>query len=140
MKIVEPGHLYVAQAYAAREADGKPVETALDLVRFRKRIGDGYAPNQPPAYAGTSTQELLRIIIDRSKYVQAQKTHTANIAVIDRAQRSIWSLEDRAAYLRGEEYQRTWHHDLSQWMNSGHGIEDAGTCDVCGHIFCRQHA
>ena len=116
------------QAYPAREADGVPPQTAMDCCRFRKRIGPGYDPNVPPIYAGTSTQELLRVIIDRTNYVDTQRPHKANIGVIRRARDSLIELEFRAAELRGITYYEEWGRDLVNWFNAGKKIEAAEPC------------
>ena len=75
MKILDPGHRYRLQRYPAQEEHGPcDPEMPLDVV-FRKRVGPGYEPNTGSPYNGTTTQELLRVIINRSQYVDAQDHH-----------------------------------------------------------------
>lgn len=140
MKELDPGHSYFADVYPAIE--GKPPAAGtLVYVDFRKRIGEGYPGNEGSPVDGTTTQELLRIIIHRTKYVDAQESHPANSKVIRSARDSIYSLEFRAASRRGGEYLSRWQNGL--WdLRKGHldfAIEDVSTCQTCGHILCEKH-
>lgn len=95
MKETDPGHSYLFDNYPARESLGEV--NHKQIIHFRKRIGADYPGNNGTPYYGTSTQELLRVIIARSKYVNNQEFHQANINLIRNARESLLDLEKRAA-------------------------------------------
>jgi hypothetical protein len=68
MRVMDPGHWYELALL-----DALPNRLGLETLRFVKRVGDKFPGNQLPAYAGTTTQEVLRALIDRTKYVDAQE-------------------------------------------------------------------
>lgn len=133
---LDPGHRYEAEHYPAIE--GRTGATGLDrtIIQFRKRIGEGYPGNLGSPKDGTSTQDLLRILIKRALYVDGQDSHPANKSLIERCQQSIFDLEERAAFRRGSEYYRNWFKEISRTRLN---IEDIPVCKVCGHIFCSKH-
>lgn len=136
MHELDPGHLYRPDCYPAQE--GQPVRQFHNVVQFRKRIGDDYPGNTGKPCDGTSTQELLRIIVARSSYVDGQEHHQANHGVIACCRHALFELEIRAAGRRGEDYRRRWMKDfLSADMDAP--IEQHPPCHTCGHIHCRKH-
>jgi hypothetical protein len=143
MKVRDPGHVFIIENYPAKEERYPilPEDARESAIQFRKRVGPGYPGNGPYSYDGTTTQELLRVIISRAKYVDNQEHDPANDKVIEFARNSILALEARAAERRGEEYLSTWNEDITTWMNEDCEVEveDAKTCLICGHIFCRKH-
>lgn len=62
MKVLDQGHKYQLDTL-----DGKEPE----ILTFVKREGDKY-PGNVGSYSGTTTQEVLRVLIDRTKYVDKQ--------------------------------------------------------------------
>ena len=138
MREIDPGHRYVVQTYPAVETDG-PQDKTITCLTFRKRIGPRYPGNEGEPYDGTTTQELLRVIIARSRYVNNQEPHNANTHLIRSARMSILELEQRATARRGAAYLQRWEEDLRDWLYDRNDIEVALPCAVCGHIFCRRH-
>ena len=152
---LEPGHRYRYQVYPAVEEHGPPPATNMDDVTFRKRVGPGYPGNEGHRYAGTSTQELLRIVIARSKYVDGQEQHVANRRLIEHCRVSLYELESRAARRRGEAYLNRWVAELTVWyagvtltkprsipLSFAFGavpIEDLPPCPICAHVLCWRH-
>lgn len=133
----DPGHVFIVEVYPAQESTGIITQVdSTDYINFRKRIGDLYPGNTGLASCGTSTQELLRVIIARSKYVNNQESHQANDELISRCRESIFDLEERAAYRRGEDYFYKWEQEINNYLKD---IETAPTCKICGHIFCSKH-
>lgn len=115
MKVIDPGH-----TYALNVLDGpSPL-----ILTFVKRIGDKY-PGNKNAYPGTQSQEVIRALIDRAKYVNEQEPHEANKQVISCLQQCLFELENRAAQRHGRILRA-----------KSEGIELIPSCLKCGHIEC----
>lgn len=95
MKILDPGHHYRLDAL-----DG---ETPSAVLQFVKRMGEGY-PGNSSTYPGTTTQDVLRCLIDRAIYVNHQEGDEANIRCIDLFREAILALEVRAAHRHGFDF------------------------------------
>jgi len=119
MKILEPGHLYQAQCY-----DGE----YLQLIQFMKRLGHGYPGNRGVPHPGTNCQELLRILINRVKYLDNQIHDVANTEILASLRSALYWFEERARVRRG---QRSLEYIFY--------IEDEPVCEICGHILCKDH-
>jgi hypothetical protein len=138
MKVLDPGHLYELTNLDT-DQPGNRVERAC----FVKRIGDKYPGNKPPGWSGTITQEVLRALIDRTKYVDAQldKTiqvsqdgHAHNRAAIRGMRQALRAFEVRAA-----EERQDWAAVVAILQTPE--IELTPTCTGCGHVMCsRGHA
>lgn len=130
MKVIDPGHVYQLEWL---DADPEPTVEELedvgiegaDVLVFVKREGDGY-PGNVGHHAGTNLQEVLRVMIDRVKYLDAQISHENNAGILANLRHSIWLLEQRAAERHGRSFDLSW----------AAGIENAPTCKRCGHIGC----
>lgn len=127
MIILDPGHLY-----RLNELDGG---IGVEL-RFVKRVGDKYPGNAAPPYSGTTTQEVLRALINRTKYVNNQKRWTENEWVLDGLRLALLALERRAASARDAERGNTVATDSVLSLPAG--LEVAPVCLSCGHTFCRE--
>lgn len=124
MKVLDPGHLY-----ALNQLDG----LCTAELRFVKRLGDKYPGNAEPAYAGTTTQEVLRALIDRQKYVDGQQPNVANKLALSNLRNALRWLEVRAAEERGDDVAAEAIIDLQE-------PELSETCTGCGHLMCsRSH-
>lgn len=117
MKELDPGHVYKLNTL-----DGDQ----LNLLTFVKREGEKY-PGNVGHHSGTTTQEVCRALIARTKYVNNQEAHVANILVITYLQSCIYELESRAAYR---------HHLEPPNETEVPSIEELETCTICGHIWC----
>ncbi len=121
MKVLDPGHLYALDLLDADVHDSA-------TIRFVKRIG-----NEPPAYAGVTTQEVLRALIDRQKYVDRQRPNVANRLVLSSPRAALRWLEVRAAEERDDDAAAAVIIDLQE-------PELEPTCAGCGHLMCtRSH-
>lgn len=124
MKTLDPGHFY-----ALAHLDGEGTE----LLRFVKRVGDNFPGNQPPAYEGTTSQEVIRALLERQRYVEGQQPCGENQQVIYYLQRALRALEVRAARVR---------KDTDAWRllddTLDAELEAVATCPVCGHLYCNQ--
>lgn len=116
MEIIDAGHVYKPEIY-----DGYNTETVV----FMKREGVDY-PGNIGHYAGTNCQELLRILIDRIKYLQNQIPCWQNSLSVKLLRIVIWLFEIRAA----------WIHNKKSFVLAE--IELEPTCKICGHIFCED--
>jgi hypothetical protein len=119
VRVIDPGH-----EYALQHLDGNGEERLV----FVKREGHGY-PGNIGAHEGTTMQEVLRALIDRAKYVNKQIPDEHTEAGIDYRRRAILHFEIRAAIRHGRE----------SLFAAPATIEDAPTCETCGHVACISH-
>jgi hypothetical protein len=83
MKVIDPGH-----TYSLRSLDGNG-----DVrLRFVKRQGPGY-PGNIGRHSGTTTQEVVRALIDRTKYVDKQIPNQRNVQVLYHLRSILLELE-----------------------------------------------
>lgn len=115
MRVIDPGHHYVVDGY----------DDALHAqpILFLKRVGENY-PGNTYAYGGTNCQELLRVLIDRVKYLDRQKPCNENVLILANLRSALRLFETRAARM----------HDVTVnvWPEN---IEDMPADKTTGHIF-----
>lgn len=92
MKVIDPGHDY----------DLRTLDMGDRTVRlvFVKREGVDY-PGNVGHHGGTTMQEVIRALIDRGRYVNAQKPNAETEAAIEHLSIANFLLESRAARLKG---------------------------------------
>lgn len=117
MEILDAGHDYLL-----RSLDGAE-QVRLTFVK-RNKPPEKF-PGNHSAYPGTTTQEVLRALIERAFYVNGQIAHDSNLMVIANLRDSIFELERRAAERHGRELR------VIQCVED---IENMPTCSTCGHI------
>lgn len=127
VKVLDPGHLYDLDLLDA-DIHGS---TGCCELRFVKRIGEKFPGNQEPGYEGTTTQEVIRALIDRTKYVDAQKPDVANKLALSSLRSALRWLEVRAAEQRDDGNAASRILDMQE-------LEIAPTCDHCEHVLCRR--
>lgn len=116
MKILDDGHQYNLQIL-----DGD--STQSQQLTFVKRTGDKYPGNQT-AYPGTTSQDVIRCLIDRNIYTDRQLPCWHN--------KLIKQLLICALYLL----------ELRHWQKHNlkilplKNIHQAPTCEACGHTNC----
>jgi hypothetical protein len=120
MRVIDPGHQYQVTTY-----DNEGFRTS-QIMTFMKRSGPRYPGNGVETYPGTNLQEVLRVCIDRVKYLDGQIHCAENMWVLHRLRECINFLEMRAARRHG----RSWNIGYSN------DIELIPTCPKCGHIGC----
>lgn len=118
MKIIDPGHAYELDIL---DGDRRFPETLI----FVKREGENY-PGNVGHHPGTNLQEVLRVLIDRVKYLDTQIANRRNQTVLYCLRSSIFELEMRAAER---------HNRVLPLFNMDR-IEEMPTCEFCGHISC----
>lgn len=121
MRVLDPGHHYLVDNYDD--------ETIEQEILFMKRIGEKYLPNQGPPHGGTNCQEMLRVLIDRTSYLNEQKPHKNNHAIVGKLLECLWLFEDRAAE----------QHRIDQFDFRPGDMELAPVCRTCGHVICKGH-
>jgi hypothetical protein len=126
MKVIDLGHHY--ELDCLDEVSGWA--EAFSRLVFVKRIGDRYPGNTAPGHSGTTTQEVIRALIDRTIYVDRQVSSWRNGQAIDCLREAFRQLELRAAESRGEPA------DAVRRILSADEPESEPTCDWCGHIEC----
>src|SRR6267142_4512123 len=115
MRVLDAGH-----RYSLRHLDGGGEE----VLQFVKRQGAGY-PGNVGTCEGTTMQEVLRALIHRAKYVNKQIPCRETELAIKHMRTAIYQFEVRAAF----------RHRRKFVMPDGL-LEEAETCEKCGHIGC----
>jgi hypothetical protein len=119
LKPLDFGHTYRLDSY-----DGDSDQ----VLQFMKREGENY-PGNVGSYPGTNMQEVIRVLIDRLKYVDNQKPHYTNILVIQLLRNCLYLLELRTKQRRMQ----------SLFIEAFATIENLDTCSICGHVQCTKH-
>lgn len=115
MKVLEPGHAYQLNCY-----DGDDLPPLI----FMKREGAKY-PGNVGTHPGTNCQEVLRALIDRVQYLDAQIPDDANRAIITCLRGALFNFEERAARR---------HKRILPPLPEA--LESVPSCAMCGHIEC----
>lgn len=120
MRVVDPGHEYLL-----RELDHAVDPAPEQRLVFVKREGDGY-PGNEGHHPGTTSQEVLRALIERGEYVNNQVPCAETQAATELMKAALVLLELRAARRHGR------HIDAPdvEW------IVDAECCRKCNHVGC----
>ena len=129
MKVIDPGHVYRLRLLDGEDRPWMP-EQKLEFV---KREGEGY-PGNVGHHPGTTTQEVLRALIDRTIYVNKQIPCIENTRLLMLLRKAIYQLELRAATRHG----RDLHWRVAGYVHGAmsEGIETLPTCSKCNHIGC----
>ena len=118
MQVIDPGHQYLLSSFDG----GEPM-----LLTFVKRNAPSEKyPGNIDTYPGTQTQEVLRALIDRSRYVNNQIPSDITTTVITLLQEAIILLEKR----------HTEQHNMTLIPEKLQHIETVPFCNTCGHITC----
>lgn len=120
MRVIDPGHQYLL-----RELDHAEDPAPAQRLTFVKREGEGY-PGNVGYYPGTTSQEVLRALIDRGEYVNNQVPCAETQAATELMKAALVLLELRAARRHGR------HIDAPDVEF----IVDAKTCEKCNHVGC----
>lgn len=124
MRIIDPGHKYSLDILDGIDAANMQ---EVQLFIFVKREGENY-PGNKGAYSGSISQEVIRMLINRTKYVNSQIKFLENTLVIWLLRVILWLLEFRAHRTRNKIL-------LINICN----IENISACKKCGHILCAKH-
>lgn len=126
MEILEPGHRFILQSYPPSEYDLEPkFSQHLD---FFKKIGPKFPYNKGEPSPGTNNQEVLRVLISRCQYLNAQWPCVETKLMIRHLRESLRQAENRNLRVKGLE--------LISWPLE---IENLKPCKICGHLHPHQH-
>lgn len=117
MKIIDPGHHYLAEGVAG--AQPQP-------ITFVKNRGEKYPGNKGEPHAGILSQELIRILIDRTGYLNRQGSCAETEYALSALRQALAWFEVRAARCRGDH--------IHLWRATA--LETQPVCEVCGHNCC----
>lgn len=117
MKILDPGHSYLAEGVGGCEPT---------RITFVKNRGDKYPGNTGEPHSGLLCQELMRIVIDRTVYLNGQGSCAETEYALANLRSALAWFEFRAARCR-EEHIHLPHSD---------SLELEPICKVCGHNCC----
>lgn len=126
MKVLDEGHDYLLENY-----DG----SGTQRLTFMKREGPGY-PFNVGYYPGTNCQEVLRVLLNREKYLNKQIPCDDNLRIIAHLRRSFLEFERRGAIRHGD----IELYPLQLWDVDDVPVENIPHCQVCGHIRCFGHS
>lgn len=126
MRIIDPGHKYLLHSLD---------NAAPETLTFAKRSGGPVVYDEE--HPGTTTQEVIRVAIDRIKYVDTLLPCDENSAALFYLRMALWSLEARAYRRKCQHLARVdAPHRESPVPFFPTGIEDLPICPSCGHICC----
>jgi hypothetical protein len=139
MRILDPGH-----HFALEVIDDIFGTTKQSLTFVKRNNPPEKYPGNEGCYAGTTSQEVMRALIARAKYVDQQAPHHANKTLIESLRTNIWNLEIRAA----EKHNRKLNLErITADMEVANPlditsiirVEFAPVCIICGHIDPEGH-
>jgi len=118
MKAIDPGHEYLLEGVGG---------ASPQHIIFVKNEGAKY-PGNLGFHGGILTQELLRVVIDRTKYLNAQGSCMETELALSAMRQALAWYEVRAARCRGTHIEG--EHDSA--------LDSAPVCNVCGHAQCHR--
>jgi hypothetical protein len=130
MKVINPGHEYEMTSYSIYE-DERGIFN--EHIIFVKKIGDKLPGDMKRPQEGTNCQEVLRVLINRVKYMDKQEPCIENKYILNDLRDALGKFELRAAECRGD------IKLLLLTLNTLDCIEDIPSCEICGHIGCSRH-
>lgn len=119
MRVIDPGHEYIVEGVGG----GEP-----QRIVFVKNRGEKYPGNTGEPHGGTLCQELLRVLIDRTAYLNGQGSCAETEHALAALRQALGWYEVRAARCRGD------HIDLPH----ADSLEAEPTCSICGHTHCTR--
>jgi hypothetical protein len=113
VNVIEPGHLYEVE-----NVDGQGTQE----IRFVKRRDSNAELLSPELrQEGILTQELLRVCIDRTLYLNAENPCREDVTIVDMLRDVLRAYETRASRRAIEKLSMP---------------ERQKGCPVCGHLLC----
>ena len=91
MKVIVEGHTYELERHDVK-LDGYPVERLQFVNKAKQEDGSLVLVAD-----GTTNEEVLRVLIDRMKYLQSRMSCRENAIVITKLEESLMWLEKRTA-------------------------------------------
>ena len=122
MIILDLGHDYLLEGVGGPELVNPP-----QRITFVKNEGDAY-PGNVGHHSGVMTQELLRVCIDRTKYLNDQGSCMETELALSAMRQALAWYEVRAARCRGTFIEGDYADVL----------DNAEVCPTCGHNQCHR--
>lgn len=119
MIVKDKGHRYLL-----KELDG----SGKQEIKFVKRVGYKYPGNVKPEYPGLQNQDLLRVLIDRTLYLDSRERHWVNSICFWLYRLALFLLEFRASSKK--------ELFLNPFLITR--IEKLKTCRHCHHVRCNH--
>lgn len=113
MRVREAGHRYEIQ-----NVDGQGRQ---EIVFVRRRDNAGRPLAKPEGHEGILSQELLRVLIDRTLYLDAEVPCAENVEVVSKLRECLRLYESRAARRTIEKMPMP---------------ERSDACLICHHLLC----
>lgn len=118
MKVIDPGHEYFLEGVGG---------AGPQRIVFVKNEGKKY-PGNVGFHAGILTQELLRVCVDRTEYLNSQGTCMETELALSAMRQALAWYEVRAARCRGT-------HIVAEHADV---LEALPVCATCGHNQCHR--
>lgn len=115
MKVLVKGHKYIVHHV------GDDGDQCIDFVQRRKYNGERFPDGFE--YPGILSQELIRVLIDRTLYLNAEEPCTEDVEIIHHLRDALTLYESRAARKNIEKLVK---------------VEEAKVCHKCHHILCHH--
>ena len=132
MKVLDPGHRY---ELGHLDSDG------AEVLTFIKRNGGPVQRDEE--YPGTFSQEVIRALIDRTKYLDALLPCRENVMALAGLRQALYWYEVRAYRRHAQGLNRVNALDDETVELpvpfEMHHIEELPTCASCGHILTADH-
>src|SRR5918993_3647865 len=117
MKVIEAGHVYEVE-----NVDGIGKQR-IEFVRRRNDAAQLLSDEGGDRREGILTQELIRVAIDRTLYLNNEAPCIENVEIVTALRRVLSLYESRAARRTIENYPMP---------------ELIGVCPICQHILCKH--
>lgn len=130
MKVLDPGHMY--EMATLDQTSAHPWNAVLQFVK-RDDPPEKY-PGNEGHYEGVNIQEVLRVLIDRTQYLQQQAEELKDGDSCSDDELVIGYL--RAAFIVLEGRAHRQHGSRLPDYLSERPIETYPSCLTCGHILC----
>ena len=124
MKIIDAGHQYLLDSLDGNSIDNKKCSNYL---KFVKREGENF-PFNYSSNSGTNCQEVLRALIDRTKYLQKQKPCAETESIIGCLETALLLFEVRASRM----------HNINLNVRALADLSSINPCPECGHLQCEH--
>lgn len=121
MKVIDPGH-----KYELATLDGG-LPQILTFVKRHDPKNPQRFPGNFESHPGTTLQNVLRVLLERFRYLDTQIPCLPNKVCILQLRLVLWLLEFRAARRHGRSY----------WKSPSFA-EKAPMCIRCGHTVCHH--
>jgi hypothetical protein len=130
MIVSDPGHAYNVLWFDPEGKEPALIPRRGSSITFFKKIGEKFPGNEGSPAWGTNSQEVIRVLLDRARYLNIQIPCKETDSVIYYLRRALFAFELRAARVKDMRLPE----DISVDR-----IEEFPFCNICGHIYPHSH-